>query len=301
MNGILEDQKKTHEARINLQESEDALYTDQIRLRSKEEQLLLAKRLGRAGENDVARLEGEIRQLEAQVRNDQASFQSAKSNLFKILESFRFLNNPQKLIEELDDRLPFLLFPVRVETRFMTIEESKELWVRIFPDDIAVHTHEKTLTQDELHAGITYWQEMWTASRENDADKKTELEKGAWRALAESYGSYRAAWIASETKPETLEVDEVEDLQFPEFDVETLKQESWSRAPCSRVMPDKFVVMTFSGDQNVHTEIGNLIPDPLYLGPEPQRSETEFVQVEGELQMGENLEWLRNFDRVQIL
>lgn len=297
MNNLLGNQKKARKARINLQEAEDSLYSSQNHLKAKEEQLLHAKRLGKTGENAVARLMVEIRRLKTEISRAEGLFESAKTNLFEILDSFHLLNQPQKLVEELDDHLPFLLFPVRVETRFMTVEEGKELWVRIFPDDIAVHTHEKALTKDELNAGMTYWREMWAASREENVDNKTELEKGAWRALAEGYGSYRAAWIASETKPETLEVDEVEDLQFPEFDEEILKQDSWSRAPRSKVMPDRFVVMSFSGGKKIHEKIGNLIPDPLYLGPEPQRYETEFVQAEGELSMGENLEWLTNFDK----
>ena len=36
-----------------------------------------------------------------------------------------------------------MLLPLRVETRF----KDAELWVRVFPDEIAINTHEKLLTE----------------------------------------------------------------------------------------------------------------------------------------------------------
>ena len=70
-----------------------------------------------------------------------------------------------------------------------------ELWVRIFPDDIAVHTHEPGLTDDEKRDGLAFWTETTAA-----ADDET-LQRGAWRALALRYGSPRAAWIARVLTP----------------------------------------------------------------------------------------------------
>jgi hypothetical protein len=286
MNNIIENQKKAGKARVDLQKKEEDLYLDQNRLKAKQEQLLLAKRLGKAGENEIFKLTAEIKNLEKRITKDKHLYESAKGNLFNTLSAFPSLNQPQKLVEELDDRLPFLLFPVRLETRFMDVDNGRELWVRVFPDEIAVHTHEKTLTQDELEAGITYWQEIWAASREEDADKKARLEKEAWWKLADSYESNRAAWIASETKPETLDVDDVGDLIFPEFEEEALKKDPWSRAPRSKVMPDRFVFIAFSHGKAVFEKTGNLIPNPLVLGPDPQSLEPELAQEEGDLHLG---------------
>ena len=70
-----------------------------------------------------------------------------------------------------------------------------ELWVRIFPDDIAVHTHEPGLTDDEKRDGQAFWVE--TVAAGGDAT----LERGAWRALAQRHGSPRAAWIARSLQP----------------------------------------------------------------------------------------------------
>ena len=46
---------------------------------------------------------------------------------------------PQQLVERLPDQDPFLMFPVRLETRFArTPAGTVELRVRIWPDDISV-------------------------------------------------------------------------------------------------------------------------------------------------------------------
>lgn len=77
-------------------------------------------------------------------------------------------------------------------------EEKKELWVRIYPDDIHVETHEKLLTSAEEQSGIDYWNIWWTSN----GDRNICL--GAWRALCELYGSQRAAWIIKQTEPTNL-------------------------------------------------------------------------------------------------
>ncbi|WP_221392470.1 hypothetical protein [Dyadobacter sp. NIV53] len=70
-----------------------------------------------------------------------------------------------------------------------------ELWVRIYPDDIAVHTHETALTEAELSIGKAYWLEIAAAGDDPD------LKLAAWRAIIASYDSQRAAWIVRTTKP----------------------------------------------------------------------------------------------------
>ena len=51
------------------------------------------------------------------------------------------------LFEQLDDHLPFLLFPVRLETRFAHDQDGTRLRVRIFPDDILISTHDPLLSR----------------------------------------------------------------------------------------------------------------------------------------------------------
>ncbi len=75
-----------------------------------------------------------------------------------------------------------------------------ELWVRIYPDDIAIHTHEEALTELEITTGKDYWKEIWIASGDRD------MELGAWRVLCEFNGSERAAYIAKFLDPSNVSV-----------------------------------------------------------------------------------------------
>jgi hypothetical protein len=198
-----------------------------------------------------------------------------------------------ELVEECSDSLPFLLLPVRIETRFMSVGDHKELWVRIFPDDIAVHTHEPSLTLDEVNTGKIYWREVWLARHANDQ----AMEKGAWRALAQAYGGTRAAWVARQMTPVTLDVPNADALQFPQFSDEMLKAESWSQSPRSKVMPDRFVVMGFFQGKEVLRQAGEPIPNPLILGADPQKADGGFRQENGELFADEEIAWLYDFQQ----
>ncbi|HKZ36227.1 MAG TPA: hypothetical protein VJ184_01160, partial [Chryseolinea sp.] len=75
---------------------------------------------------------------------------------------------------------------------------TDELWVRFYPDDIAIHSHEEALTLEEVEAGKGYWQEIWAAS--DDYESKL----AAWRAISTAHGSQRAAWIVKTMTPETV-------------------------------------------------------------------------------------------------
>lgn len=299
MNRLSKHQIEAQAARQALDDSEAALYRSRNQLRQKGDQLARAVRLGGVGSEVAQSLQREIQALESQIKNETEAINTAKSQLADILGAFPLLERPWELIESLKDHLPLLLFPVRIETRFVTVENQKELWVRMFPDDIAVHTHESELTQDEVNAGITYWKEVWRAHHETKVGRRADVdrEKGAWRVLVNAFGSARAAWIADHTKPVPLDAANIDDLQFPEFAEESLKPESWSRAPRSRIMPDRFVVMAFSTEREVYRKLGNLIPDPLILGPDPQNLEAGYQQQDGELSAGEDIAWIYDFDK----
>ncbi len=297
MNKLKDNQAAVQASKIDLANAEEELYLQKNRLRTMQDQLANVLRQGEAGVKSGLLLQRQISVFEAQIEKNRLGVERLNVNLDQLLRAFPKLDRPQDLIEELSDSLPFLLLPVRIETRFMTVNSKKELWVRIFPDDIAANSHEKNLTRDELEAAQNYWREMWTASQENDKEAKENIEKGTWRALAESFGGTRAAWISKATKPTTIDVSSVDSLVFPAFDPETLKEESWSMAPRSNVMPDRFVITANLGEQKIPPVIGNLIPSPLVLGPDPQKAEDEYQQQDGELQVGDDIEWIYNFDK----
>ncbi len=74
-----------------------------------------------------------------------------------------------------------------------------QLKVRVFLNDVAVQTHEKDLTQDELEAGAAFW-----SARASHGGDETAA-RAAWRALCAKHDPNRAAWIARQTEPKAPE------------------------------------------------------------------------------------------------
>lgn len=106
----------------------------------------------------------------------------------------RLLSLLPALVGRLPDLYPVLLFPVRLETRFI----KNSLWIRIYPDQISINAHEPRLTEDERSAGELYW----NAVKGDGRKVATEQDhRDAWRRLAQIFGPQRAAWIARATDP----------------------------------------------------------------------------------------------------
>ena len=77
--------------------------------------------------------------------------------------------------------VPFLLFPVRIETKFCSAQDGGELRVRIFPDDIAVAHHEKALTVGEKDAGESLLARACGGERRaGHAGARDKLQRDAW-------------------------------------------------------------------------------------------------------------------------
>jgi hypothetical protein len=114
--------------------------------------------------------------------------QALEQTAFKAFASLT--TDPTQDINQCDDGYPFLLLPVRLETRFKEVSPGKtELWVRVYPDECAVDTFEPVLSQAEIVSAQTYWIEVWQASGDE------AQERAAWRRLITSHGSGRAYWI----------------------------------------------------------------------------------------------------------
>ncbi len=290
---------------------------------------------------------------------------------------------------------------IRLSVGTITVHE---LWVRIFPDDIAVETHDPALTNSEVESGEVFWQETLAAGG-NDA-----LLRGAWRALCLKHGSNRAAWIAQQTQPadnseiagakegatvldaltafdrrldevstsepgkrqtalmraaettvetirkvksvppammplirgkvdviksKTMGLDakargRVEARERPrrqmdpilerldrwlidvtkataereapriEFPNVQLKQASWSRAPRSGVLPNRFVVITANGNRTTHVVACAPVNPNLKLGldPDPANAANEQYTLDatGNLVVGESVRWMVDFN-----
>jgi len=67
---------------------------------------------------------------------------------------------------------------------------QSELWVRIFPDDMAIQSHERALTQAEIEHGHQFWSAFAAAGTDDN------LRRAAWATLCAQHRPHRAAWIA---------------------------------------------------------------------------------------------------------
>ena len=102
---------------------------------------------------------------------------------------------PGFAFDVLDDELPLVLFPVRLEARFLPVDEPTEIVVRVFPDVIHVDSHVPGLTPTELKLAATYWESIWRAA----GDPAAVAEARTW--LADELGPYRALYVAWTTRP----------------------------------------------------------------------------------------------------
>jgi hypothetical protein len=244
-----------------------------------------ARRLGATGAREVARLEKELEGLSAAETANATRLDEQTRALTDVLVDFTRVDDPTTLIERLSDRLPILLLPVRVETRFMPVVTPRELWVRIFPDDIAVETHERELTKDERAAGRAYWEAVAAAAGLPEEERRAQ-EIAAWRALAGPLEGPRAAWIRRQTNPASA------GAESPDHTPQT-----WARAPRSHVMPDRVAVILRAAGRADRTIFGSQIPDPLILGPDPSSQTLDIDRADqGEIQLAADLEWMHDFE-----
>ena len=289
--------------------------------------------------------------LNAQFTKTKGTWKAATASLHERIAGIYVEPHPRATVAQMSDATPFLLLPVRIETRFVAqppppaqppvglpvgkadanirrgaafddsgaapratsaptaaaAAPSPELWLRIYPDDIAVHTHENELTDREVSAGTDYWLAIFAIEKDGNGDKSSRKSE-TWKNFAALFGPSRSAWVARQTRPTNWSslatLAAADDLTFPPQDL--TKTSAWSRAPRTNVLPDRFVVMLYTGDTIVKEVEGNLIPDELILGPEPLDMTTDadqadldasFVTVDGQLTFGPAYDWTSNFDR----
>ncbi|HKS29813.1 MAG TPA: hypothetical protein VJS44_18465 [Pyrinomonadaceae bacterium] len=300
MRDLEQSQASISEARHERDEAENRLHQTNGRLSQTTEQLRALKRAGVSDEDPrIEELIAQQSQLATALSTQAAELDRLRATAhalqLKLLEDL-----PQRLVEQLDDRFPFLLFPIRIETKFMTANGKPELWVRIFPDVISNFTHQSALTADERKAGEDYWTKRWEARGKSEAEQET-LHRGLWNVLATGFGPQRAAWVIHETRPTNWsdDLNSIGQLNFP-APQETMA-EPWTRAPHARGMPDRFVVTTYRGRQKIHEVLGAHVPDNLKLGPDPLQIKEELKREEstGEIAVGEEIAWMFDFKKAE--
>lgn len=309
---ILQDQLKTQQDKLAELNKRISLLTEQVSsLKNKQADLIrqkaqIEKKLSELYKNltkavqqnqnfypdrskDIENVKNNLDEQKKSLVSSNISIQTAINNLFAQL-------TPQQLIEQWDSRKPIMLFPVRLETKYRIINGQDQLLVRIFPDDIAVVTHEPLLTQEEADAGISHWKALWLAK--GDSIKK----QASWTLLSQNFGVNRASWVALQTKPtnwaESETLSSENELVFPTID--TTKPATWTQAPHTRIMPDRFVLIGYRNEEPIFSKVGSQISDILILGPAPladgENPSVTRDSVDNRIQLGDDFKWVADFN-----
>lgn len=158
-----------------------------------------AKDAGRAGVAGAGQIGEQIQRLEAQIAQKADALGQQRDLERARFKDFAAFTDPRNAIANLSDQTPILLLPVRIETRFKQADgqgqASDELWVRVYPDDIAIDAFEDMLSESEAQKSRAYWADVWRA-----ADREADL-RGAWRGLLSGQGSGRSHWVIQTYRP----------------------------------------------------------------------------------------------------
>ncbi len=157
------------------------------------------KDAGRAGRDDLGALDQAIRRQDEQIAGLKGRLEALTEGERSRFVEFADFSDPRKAVSQLSDQTPILMLPLRIETRFkLGAEQGRdgdELWVRVYPDDIAVDVFEDMLSESEAQKARTYWAEHWRA-----AGREADL-RGAWRGLLSGQGSGRSHWVIQTYRP----------------------------------------------------------------------------------------------------
>lgn len=227
--------------------------------------------------------------LAGAVREAAAGVRSAAELLMAV---FR----PEDAVSSLSGRLPVLMLPVRLETRFF--DAGSTLKVRVFPDQVHVTAHDPALTDAELEGLSWYWTHRWPSP-----DAATEpgrlLAEQAWAGLGERLRPGRAAFLVREYPPVNLGLGE----PGPRFGDLPHRASEWSAAARATLLPDRWCVIGLRRDaEGRHTELfrkwGAAVPDRLAAGPSPDMGDADHP---GGLPDDPDLRWVHDAEEAEAV
>ena len=166
---------------------------------------------------------------------------------------------------------PLLLIPVRIETRFADTQDGPQLWVRIFPDQFSIDSHNPSLTADEWAGALQSWDAMWPL-----AAGEVDGQKQAWASLAAAFGPRRAAYVADATGPADFDAWVTGPSSAvlgtnrtpPQAPPSGLASHSWTQPAVARALPTQWFVMLVSGGATQVIEVTRPHQD-LVVSPDP--------------------------------
>ena len=279
---------------LRAQRDQAAAETRLLDLRARDLRARLAALHRRAPRDEEAiRIEGEIAALDREIKQRRvqagALAGSIRGQAAVVAEV-----TVEDLVAQLDDNIPVLMFPVRLETKFAGAGRGVDLRVRIFPDDVQVSAHDPLLSAAERDAGAAYWADRGRALA-LAADERRTAEQGAWSLIATRFGGPRARYIARTTKPAGWPAPPSGGAA-PGAPVRDLLS---GMPPRARLLPDFFVVTALDASNNVIARAtGRSIADDLQMGLDPEAPAASLGRdANGRLAADANLAWLIDYDR----
>lgn len=200
---------------------------------------------------------------------------------------------------------PLLMLPVRIETRFARGDERPELWVRVFPDQIAVDAHDPRVTDAEIAGAHRYWTARWRAGTADG-----EVRRHAWKSLAHRFGATRAAYLVHAdllaptnlaqrpTNPTPHGSAPAPPPDFAAVPAGDKRPASWARAPVARGLPERFTVVLERGGAVVVQATGADVPADLAVGPDPTAPP---VPTPDGLAVDEGMRWMVDFEAAEAV
>ncbi len=147
--------------------------------------------------------------------------------------------------------IPALLLPVRLETRRV----AGWLYIRVFPDQLFVDSHQQQLTQEEFDKGQAL-QSLISTGQGN-----TDTARDEWKELARRFGPSRAAWIVEAIR---------RGAQAPFAATASVE------VPRLIGLPERFVFLVYKGDSLAYgPHFGALIHGNYTLLPAPTTEKTD--------------------------
>jgi hypothetical protein len=150
---------------------------------------------------------------------------------------------------------------------------------------------------------LTYWTAVWRAH----GDRR--LIRAADIALNAAVTGNRAATIRSR-RPAGIDAAPLTPsdavlvtlLVLPPPAAADIAPQSWTQAARARLLPDRFTVLGYLGDQQVFSVTGAQVPDTLAVSPDPGAADQLSVNEQtGALHVPDELRWLTDFTRaVQV-
>lgn len=160
-----------------------------------------------------------------------------------------------------------------------------------------------SLIDSEIPAIEDYWKAIWLAG-----DKQLEVLEAQQR-LIDNIGAERATEISNRWVPVNIGESpilpftkdqiglQVAFIEFPLDEKVDSQESSWSNPPKVNVFPERFVFLAYEDNELVINTLGNSIPYPLTVGPDPLADDDKQIrQEDDELMVGGSLNWLIDFN-----